>query len=73
MIEKNSEENEDYLNLYNNLNQTISELNEYFDELLNELNQINEKTNSTKDLTKLVADMRTKVDLLSSTPLNEEE
>ena len=73
MIEKNSEENEDYLNLYNNLNQTISELNEYFDELLNELNQINEKTNSTKDLTKLVADMRTKVDLLSSTTLNEEE
>ena len=73
MIEKNNEQNEDYLNLYSNLNETISELNEYFEELLNELNRINEETNSTKDLTKLVADMRTKVDLLSSTTLNEEE
>ncbi len=73
MIEKNNEQNEDYLNLHSNLNETISELNEYFDELLSELKRINEETNSTKDLTKLVADMRTKVDLLSSTTLNEEE
>lgn len=73
MIEKNNEQNEDYSNLFSNLNETISELNKYFDELLNELNQINEETNSTQDLTKLVADMRTKVDLLSSTALNEEE
>tara|TARA_B100001027_G_scaffold211557_1_gene179888 strand:+ start:146 stop:367 length:222 start_codon:yes stop_codon:yes gene_type:complete len=73
MIDKNNNQTEDYYELYGNLNDKISELNKYFDELLNELNKVNEENNSITDLIKLTGDIKTKVNLLHSTTLNEEE
>ena len=73
MIDKNNNQTEDYYELYGKLNDKISELNKYFDELLNELNKVNEENNSITDLIKLTGDIKTKVNLLHSTTLNEEE
>ena len=72
MIDKNNNQTEDYYELYGNLNDKISELNKYFDELLNELNKVNEENNSITDLIKLTGDIKTKVNLLHSTTLNED-
>ena len=70
MTKDNNNSNPD---LYWNLNDKISELNEYFEKLLTEISKINEGTNQTEDLITLVAEMKTKVNTLESATLNEEE
>ncbi len=70
MTKDNNNSNPD---LYGNLNDKISELNEYFEKLLTEISKINEGTNQTEDLITLVAEMKTKVNTLESATLNEEE
>ena len=66
-------ENNKSSDLGKNLNSKISELDEYFENLLNEINKINQKTNTNKEIDNLITDIKTKIKLLESATLNEEE
>ena len=66
-------ENNKSSDLSRNLNNKISELEEYFENLLNEINKINKKTNTNKEIDSLLNDIKTKIKLLESATLNEEE
>ena len=66
-------ENNKSSDLEKNLNSKISELNEYFENLIIEINKINEKTNTNKEIDNLITDIKTKIKLLESATLNEEE
>ncbi len=66
-------ENNKSSDLEKNLNSKISELDEYFENLIIEINKINEKTNTNKEIDNLITDIKTKIKLLESATLNEEE
>ena len=66
-------ENNKSSDLEKNLNRKISELDEYFENLIIEINKINEKTNTNKEIDNLIIDIKTKIKLLESATLNEEE
>jgi|TARA_B100000242_G_scaffold267006_1_gene216238 hypothetical protein len=66
-------ENNKSSDLEKNLNSKISELDEYFENLIIEINKINEKTNTNKEIDNLIIDIKTKIKLLESATLNEEE
>ena len=73
MVAENDNQSWEYSDLDEALNNKISELNDYFDKFLIDINKINEKTNSKGELVQFIADMKTKVNLLSSEVFNEEE
>tara|TARA_B100000676_G_C17975365_1_gene785806 strand:- start:85 stop:306 length:222 start_codon:yes stop_codon:yes gene_type:complete len=73
MVAENDNQSWEYSDLDEALNNKISELNDYFDKFLIDINKINEKTNSKDELVQFIADMKTKVNLLSSEVFNEEE
>ena len=66
-------ENNKSSDLEKNLNSKISELDEYFENLIIEINKISEKTNTNKEIDNLITDIKTKIKLLESATLNEEE
>ena len=66
-------ENNKSSDLEKNLNSKISELDEYFESLIIEINKINEKTNTNKEIDNLITEIKTKIKLLESATLNEEE
>tara|TARA_B100000925_G_scaffold286204_1_gene263569 strand:+ start:2639 stop:2848 length:210 start_codon:yes stop_codon:yes gene_type:complete len=66
-------ENNKSSDLEKNLNSKISELDDYFENLIIEINKINEKTNTNKEIDNLIIDIKTKIKLLESATLNEEE
>ena len=66
-------ENNKSSDLEKNLNSKISELDDYFENLVIEINKINEKTNTNKEIDNLIIDIKTKIKLLESATLNEEE
>ena len=66
-------ENNKSSDLSRNLNNKISELEEYFENLLNEINKIKKKTNTNKEIDSLLNDIKTKIKLLETATLNEEE
>ena len=66
-------ENNKSSDLEKNLNSKISELDEYFENLIIEINKISEKTNTNKEIDNLIIDIKTKIKLLESATLNEEE
>ena len=53
-------ENNKSSDLEKNLNSKISELDEYFENLIIEINKINEKTNTNKEIDNLIIDIKTK-------------
>tara|TARA_Y100001980_G_C14551074_1_gene334111 strand:+ start:3165 stop:3386 length:222 start_codon:yes stop_codon:yes gene_type:complete len=73
MVAENDNQSWEYSDLDEALNNKISELNDYFDKFIIDINNINEKTNSKDELVQFIADMKTKVNLLSSEVFNEEE
>tara|TARA_B100001115_G_scaffold183357_1_gene181969 strand:+ start:5302 stop:5523 length:222 start_codon:yes stop_codon:yes gene_type:complete len=73
MVAENDNQSWEYSDLDEALNNKISELNDYFDKFIIDINKINEKTNSKDELVQFIADMKTKVNLLSSEVFNEEE
>ena len=66
-------ENNKSSDLEKNLNSKISELDDYFENLIIEINKINEKTNTNKEIDNLIIDIKTKIKLLESATLNEED
>ena len=73
MVAENDNQSWEYSDLDEALNNKIYELNDYFDKFIIDINNINEKTNSKDELVQFIADMKTKVNLLSSEVFNEEE